>query len=180
MKFVSKKICKLQSSWLQDGSFASEEWLIENKEVPPTEYAKKVAAHPDWPKYAANGSHRRKLTPVELGHEAFRLHCEWLLGKENTRDAIEWLNQAKANACAIGALSATRARKIVSEALDAGARRVLAADTYASEKGKEFADVLLVELPKLKAKRAASGSPPSSLMKGNQTGRRACWSSTSS
>lgn len=141
--------------WLQDGSFASEEWLVENKEVTPTEYVKKAAAHPDWPKYATNGAHRRKLSPEKLEEQAFRLHCEWLLGKENTRDAIEWLNQAKVTACAIGALSAERARKIVSEALAAGARRVLASDTYVSKQGKQFADVLLVELPKLKTRRAA-------------------------
>lgn len=141
--------------WLQDGSFASEEWLVENKEVTPTEYVKKAAAHPDWPKYATNGAHRRKLSPEKLEEQAFRLHCEWLLGKENTRDAIEWLNQAKVSACAIGALSAARARKIVSEALAAGARRVLASDTYVSKQGKQFADVLLVELPKLKTRRAA-------------------------
>src|SRR5690606_22933064 len=77
--FINGKATGPCRRWLQDGSFASEEWLIENKEVTPTEYAKKAAANPDWPKYAANGSHRRKLPPERLEQEAFRLHCEWLL-----------------------------------------------------------------------------------------------------
>jgi len=74
-------------------------------------------------------------------------------GKVNTQDAAPWLGEAKSRA--VGALSGKRARKLVSEALAAGARRVLAADTYASKQGKQFSDALLVELPKVKTQRAA-------------------------
>lgn len=141
--------------WFQDGSLATEQLLVKNREVTPAKYAKEAASHPDWPRYSANGNVPRKLSPAVLEKRAFRLHCEWLAHKPTTRDATEWLNEAKANARAVGALSAGRAQKLVCGALAAGARKVLAADTYGSKQGKQFADVLLVSLPKSKSRRAA-------------------------
>lgn len=114
-----------------------------------------ASSHPDWPRYSTNGTLPRKLSPSNLEKWAFRLHCKWLLGKENTRDASAWLDEAKSNARAVGVLSGERARKVVSDTLAVGARRVLAADTYASKQGRQFADVLLIELPKSKAQRVA-------------------------
>jgi hypothetical protein len=141
--------------WFQDGSLASEQWFIENREVTSAEYAQAASDHNDWPKPSTNGALPRKVVPSLLEKRAFRFHCQWLLTKPNTRNATEWLNEAKPNARAVGALSGQRAKKVVSEALAAGARRVLAADTYVSKQGKQFADVLLVELPKLKTRREA-------------------------
>lgn len=141
--------------WFQDGALATVQLLVENREVTPAKYAKEAASHPDWPRYAANGNSPRKLSPAALEKRAFRLHCEWLAQKPTTRDAGEWLNEAGANARAVGTLSAGRARKLVNDALATGARRVLAADTYGSKQGKQFADVLLVSLPKSKPRRAA-------------------------
>lgn len=141
--------------WLQDGSFASEQWLIENREAKSPQYAKAASEHPDWPQYSSNGTAPRKLSPVKLDRRAFELHCEWLLSKENTRDALEWLQEAKPSARAVGALSGQQAQKIVNKAIASGARRVLAADIYKSKEGKEFTDVLLSQLPKSGSQRAA-------------------------
>jgi hypothetical protein len=145
----------LSRLWFQDGALATEQLLVKNREVTSAKYAKEAAGHPEWPRYSTNGNVPRKLSPAVLEKRAFRLHCEWLAHKPTTRDATEWLSEAKATARAVGSLSAGRARKLVSDALAAGARKVLAADTYASKQGKQFADVLLIELPKSKSRRAA-------------------------
>ncbi|MCI0539494.1 MAG: hypothetical protein L0Z50_30150, partial [Verrucomicrobiales bacterium] len=55
----------------------------------------------------------------------------------------------------VGALKSGRARKIIAQALGAGARQVLAADIYCSKQGREFCDVVLVRLPQAKAQRTA-------------------------
>jgi hypothetical protein len=144
--------CRL---WLQDGSFASEHWVIDNREVSRAKYARAATDHADWPRYSVNGTAHRNLSPVQLEKRSYRLHCEWLLAKTNTRDAVQWLEEGKSAARAVGVLSSRRARRIVGDAFAAGARRVLAADIYSYKQGKEFADVLLIQLPKSKKQRAA-------------------------
>lgn len=141
--------------WLQDGSFATEQWLIENHEVSQAQFAKTAAQHPDWPKHAVNGTRHRNMPPSKLEKRAYHLQCKWLLSKPNTRDAAKWLEEAKTGTRVVGPLSGRRARQIVSDAIAAGARQVLAADIYGSKQGKEFADVLLVQLPKSKSDRAS-------------------------
>jgi hypothetical protein len=141
--------------WLQDGSFASEQWLIENRDVSREQFEKAATKHPEWPKHAINGTTRRNMPRAQVEKRAFRLHCRRLLAKPNTRDAARWLEEAKTGSRLVGRLSGRRARTIVRDALAAGARRVLAADIYSSKQGKEFADVLLVELPQSKTHRAS-------------------------
>lgn len=141
--------------WLQDGSLASEEWLIENHEVSRSEYLKAAAHHPDWPTYPSEPIRPRVLPPGKGDVRAFRLHCDWLLAKPNTREAPVWLEKENDARRYVGRLKTKQARALIAEVLHAGARRVMAADIYQSEKGHEFSDVLLVELPKSKSQRAA-------------------------
>lgn len=142
-------------SWLQDGSLASEQWLIENHEVSRAEYLKAAASHADWPKYLSERRQQRRLSPREIERRAFRLHCDWLSAKATTREAAGWLDETNNGARNVGALTSEQARKIISQALAAGARGVLAADIYRSKEGREFCDVVLVRLPKTKAQRTA-------------------------
>lgn len=142
--------------WLRDGSLASEDWLIENREVSQAEYLKAAADHPDWPKYLPDRTERDVSLAASKGTQhAFRLHCDWLLAKSNTREAPGWLEEGSAARRYVGRLTSKQAHALSTQVLNAGGRRVMAADIHRSGKEREFSDVLLVELPKSRSQRAA-------------------------
>jgi hypothetical protein len=142
-------------SWYRDGKLASEVWLCENHDVSRAHYLKAAAAHPDWPRYPEEKRKPRVVPRQQFETRTFRLYCEWLISKSNTRDAIDWLKNGKPTTRKLGRLAFKRAIGLVSEAETLGAKQVLATDIYSSKSGTEFCDALVVRLPKNKNDRTA-------------------------
>lgn len=140
---------------LSDGSLLRDEWLIENHKVSRAEYLKAAAAHLDWPKYTKDRSRQRVLSRSQVETRAYRLHCESLLSRKTSRDAAEWLNEGNPATCALGRLGRLTAKRLVADLAGAGAKRVVAADIYYGKRGREFADVLFVQLPASRKRRQA-------------------------
>ena len=87
-----------------------------------------------------------------------------LLKKENRSEARAWLKAGDKTARSLGHFKhkhATDVAKFVEELYQAGASKVIVPDIYRNKRGDQFADALLVQLPKAakprKSVRAACG-----------------------
>lgn len=142
-------------SWLRDGTLASEEWLIENREVTRAEYHKRSANHPCWPKYPDGEPHQKSLSQRQFEARSYCLHCQWLLSKASNQEAQQWLEMGNSMTRSLGKLGYRQAKALVAALSAAGASQVLAVDVYQSKERKQFCDNLLVRLPKAKGQRLA-------------------------
>ena len=143
-------------AWLRDGTLVQEIYYISNIEVIRTAYLKAARQHPDWPQHAGEpaGKVARDNRALELRqHELF---IESLLEKFHA-EARQWLSTAKnPDLHSLARFrTAKAALQFVETLYDAGAEAVIAAIIYAGRRGKQFADRLLVKLPKASAKRKA-------------------------
>jgi hypothetical protein len=143
-------------TWLRDGTLVQEIYSISNVDVSRAAYLKAARKNPDWPQHegepagkVARDSHALKLRQ----HELF---IESLLEKSHA-EARHWLNAAKnPDLHSLARFrTAKAALQFVESLYAAGAEAVIAALIYAGGRGKQFADRLLVKLPKAPAKRKA-------------------------
>jgi hypothetical protein len=141
-------------TWLRDGTLVQEIYYISNVEVTRAAYLKAARRHPDWPQHDGQpaGNVARDNRALELRqHELF---IESLLEKSHA-EARQWLSADKTHDLRSLARfrTAKAALQFVETLYDAGAEAVIAAVIYAGRRGKQFADRLLVKLPKAPAKR---------------------------
>ncbi len=143
-------------TWLRDGTLVQEIYYISNVEVTRAAYLKAARRHPDWPQHDGQpaGKVARDNRALELRqHELF---IQSLLEKSHA-EARQWLSAAKNPD--LHSLARFRTAKAALQFVEtlyaAGAEAVIAAVIYAGRGGKQFADRLLVKLPKTPAKRTA-------------------------
>jgi hypothetical protein len=152
---VSGGFCGRSRLWLQDGTLLSDRIYVQGRIVTPDEYRKASAHDSRLPKLKGRiGRTRpRNRTTQKLIHHVF---VSSLLAKQNRSEARAWLNAGDKTARSLGHFKRTSdAAKFVGEIYKAGAVKVIVPDIYHGKRGDQFADALLVQLPKtLKARRA--------------------------
>lgn len=142
--------------WLLDGTLVQETYYISNVDVTRTAYLKAARKHPDWPQHDGQPAGRIAREGPALKRKEHELFIESLLGKKHA-EARQWLSAAKnPDLRSLARFRRPKAALKFAESLyAAGAEAVIAAVIYEGRRGKQFADRLLVKLPKASAKRKA-------------------------
>jgi hypothetical protein len=140
--------------WLRDGTLVQETYYISNVDVTRAAYLKAARKHPDWPQHEGQPAGRVAREGSALKRKEYELFIESLLEKSHT-EARQWLSTVKNPDLRSLARfrTAKAALQFVETLYAAGAEAVIAAVIYADRRGKQFADRLLVKLPKTPAKR---------------------------
>ncbi len=142
--------------WLRDGTLVQETYYISNVDVSRADYLKAARKHPDWPQHDGQPAGRVAREGQALKRKEHELFIESLLEK-NHAEARQWLSATKNPDLRSLARfrTAKAALQFVEKLYAAGAETVIAAVIYAGRRGKQFADRLLIKLPKSSAKRKA-------------------------
>ena len=142
--------------WLRDGTLVQETYYISNVDVTRAAYLKAARKYPDWPQHEGEPAGRVAREGPALKRKEHELFIESLLEKTHA-EARQWLSAAKNPDLRSLARfrTAKAALRFVETLYAAGAETVIAAVIYAGRRGKQFADRLLVKLPKASAKRKA-------------------------
>ena len=142
--------------WLRDGTLVQETFYISNVDVTRAAYLKAAWKHPDWPQHEGQPAGRVAREGPALKRKEHELFIESLLEKSQA-EARQWLSTAKNPDLRSLARfrTAKAALQFVETLYAAGAETVVAALIYTGRRGKQFADRLLVKLPKASSKRKA-------------------------
>lgn len=132
--------------WLRDGTLVVERWTVENREITRRNYRAAAKQHSEYPDFKADGA--RVLPRSKVEKREFELHAAWLLSRPDRREANEWLSESSAKSRSLGRFSHRQATNCVEHLYQAGARSVWALFISESKRGEQFAEALLVELPK--------------------------------
>jgi hypothetical protein len=152
---VEGQFCGRSRRWLRDGTLITDEVLLFNREVTPSQYRRAAAKDPRLPELPPDF---RKLKDQRSATEKrnYRLFTAWLLAKPNCREMRTWLKTEVPTKRTLGRFKQAAAAVEFGEKLyQAGAAKVLAADIYNNKRGDQFADCLLVQLPRAAGPRAA-------------------------
>ena len=143
--------------WLQDGTLLSDQIYLQGRVVTPVEYRKESSRDTRLPKLKGGIGKTlpKNRTTQKLIHRVF---VSSLLAKRNRSEARTWLNAGDKTARSLGHFKrSSDAAKFVEEIYQAGAVKVIVPDIYQGKHGDQFADALLVQLPKPpKARKADS------------------------
>jgi hypothetical protein len=152
---VNGSFCGRSRIWLRDGTLISDKILLFGRPVSREKYQRAKLENPGLPKL------RGQIAPPPPKNRATQKHIQdvfvrGLLAKRNRSEARKWLKTGRNFACSLGRFKTEHAAFRFVEALyEAGAIKVIVPDIYRNKKEDQFADYLLVKLPKTKAKRAA-------------------------
>lgn len=152
---VRGEFCGRNRIWLRDGTLISERFYLYGKQVKLAEYEKAAGTDKSLPRYTD--------APVKLPgdtvakqrhiHEAF---VAGLLESVNQREAHLWLEQhgIRRRKHLLGRFpSQSAASTFVKSLYEAGAEEVIVPTIYLDEHKNEFADALIVRLPKAEVAR---------------------------
>ncbi len=165
---IEGKFCGRSRMWLRDGTLITDEVLLFGRPVTPNQYRKAAAKDQRFPKL------RGRIGKPPLNHRAMKRHAyevfiSRLMSKRNRCEARAWLNAGNKTSRSLGNFKrATDALKFIEELYQACAVQVIAPDIYRNQRGDQFADGLIVELPKNAAKRKAIRKVCQPLRKGER------------
>jgi len=153
----SGEACGRSRIWLADGTLISDNLYLHQKSVSAAEYRAAASQDKSLPKFRGR---ILKVPPSDSAKEKrmLRVFVTWLLEKPHGSEARKWLLKASTDKSArsLGRFKHEKdAAKFVQSLYEAGAVKVIAPDIYASKAGDQFADCLVVELPKNAAMRKA-------------------------
>ena len=154
---VQGAFCGRSRIWLPDGTLLSERFYLYGKAVSGDEYRKTAATDKSLPQFRGKADKplpRNRATEKRI-HNVF---VRSLLNKPNRAEARKWLAKSSGNQTgrSLGRFKReTDAVKFVEALYSAGAVEVIAPDHYRNKSRDQFADCLLVKLPKSTAKRKA-------------------------
>ncbi len=154
---VRGRFCGRNRIWLRDGTLLSERYYLRGRVVSVDEYREAAAKDRTLPRYRSMPAKPLPRNGATDKH-IYRVFLESLLEKPKQTDAREWLHRNGGGAAAhsLGRFKRERdAAKFVERLYHAGAAKVIAPDIYSNKAGDQFADCLLVRLPKDPAKRRA-------------------------
>ncbi len=146
--------CGPSRLWLRDGTLISEQFHLDGTTISAARYAAARKVNPKLPKFRGSGILMR-ADSLALRRRIHRLFVGWLLHRPNQREAAEWLAPKEWKSSLGRFKREVGARKLVAELYEAGARKVIVPDIYRNPARDEFADGLLVQLPKDAKKREA-------------------------
>jgi hypothetical protein len=149
------EFCGRSRSWLSDGTLLSDQIFLRGSLVSAGEYRAAAAKDKALPTLGRVAT--KAVRPVTEEH-IYRAFISAMLAKPNRFEARAWL-QGKRRGDTARALGRFKresdAAKFVTALSDAGAVEVIVPDVYRNKAGDQFADCLLVRLPKTSAKRKA-------------------------
>ena len=141
--------------WLHDGALMSEDTYLHGKTVTAEEYRAVRAKDKSLPKLIGKAGKplAQTTTSEKRIHEVF---IRSLLAQKNRAEARKWLESGGKAVRSLGRFKReSDALKFVEALYQAGATGVIAPAIYAGKAGDQFADCLLVKLPKASVKRKA-------------------------
>jgi hypothetical protein len=139
--------------WMRDGTLVQETYYISNVDVPRAKYLEAARNHPDWPQHEGQLPGKVTRDSQALKRREHELFMQSLLEK-SCAEARQWLNVRNPDLRSLAGFRTAKAALRAVEALyNAGAEGVIVAVIYMGKRGKEFADRLLIKLPKVSAKR---------------------------
>jgi len=139
--------------WLRDGTLLSERFYLEGRVVNPEAYRAAAAKDKLLPRFRGKPA-KVRVTPIHI----HRVFADSHLERRNNCEARKWLTKKSGDKTArsLGRFKREADTAQFVEALyQAGAVEVIAPDIYHGKKRDQFADCLLVQLPKSPAKRKA-------------------------
>ena len=154
---VGGEFCGRNRIWLRDGTLLSERFYLHGLAVSPETYRAAAAKDKALAKFRgrpANLTDKRHVKPLHI----HRVFVDSFLEKRNLREAREWLAKKTGDKTArsLGRFKReSDAAKFVEAIYEAGVVEVIVPDIYRSKARDQFADCLLVQLPKGAAKRTA-------------------------
>lgn len=154
---VGGQFCGRSRIWLRDGTLISEHFYLDGQNVTPDAYRAAAAKDDRLPKFRGRPA---TLPPENLAKQKHlhRVFIAGLLEKPNRREAQAWLRKETGDKTVrlLGHFKReTDAAKLVEKLYRAGAREVIVPDIYDNKAGDQFADGLLVRLPRDATKRRA-------------------------
>lgn len=143
--------------WLRDGTLLSERFYLRGRIVGADAYRTATAKDKSLPKFRGQPA---KLPPKNRTTEkhVLKVFVDSLLEKANRREAQKWLSKKAGDKTARSLGHFKRegdAAKFVQALYEAGSVEVIVPDIYRNGTGDQFADCLLVQLPRSAAKRKA-------------------------
>jgi len=154
---VRGEFCGRNRIWLRDGSLLSERFYLHGRIVSADEYRDAAAKDKMLPRFRGKPANLPPKNGATQKH-IYRVFVASLLGKQHHSEAKAWLtkNGGEATAHSLGRFKRERdSARFVQQLYHAGAAKVIAPDIYGNQAGDQFADCLLVRLPKNPAKRKA-------------------------
>jgi hypothetical protein len=151
------EFCGRNRIWLHDGKLISERFYLHGRVVSADEYRKAAAKDKALPRFRGKPA---TLPPKNRTTEKHILNVfvRSLLKKCNYREALQWVSISNGDQTArsLGRFKReSDAAKFVQALHHAGAVELIVPDIYNNKAGDQFADCLLVRLPKSPAKRKA-------------------------
>lgn len=154
---VRGEFCGRNRIWLRDGTLLSERFYVHGRIVSLDEYREAAARDKTLPRFRGKPANLPPKNGATQKH-IYRVFVASFLEKRNHSEAKAWLtkNGGEATAHSLGRFKRERdAARFVQQLYHAGAAKVIAPDIYNNKTGDQFADCLLVRLPKNPAKRKA-------------------------
>jgi hypothetical protein len=152
---IAGEFCGRSRMWLRDGTLISDHVVLFGHHVTRDEYQRATLKESRLPKLRGWPA---KLPPRNRAMDKHiqNVFVQGLLSKRNRSEARAWLQAAGKTMRSPGRFKRiSDALKFVEELYQAGAVKVIVPDIYQNKKGDQFADNLLVELPKGAAARKA-------------------------
>jgi hypothetical protein len=151
--------------WLHDGALMSEEINLHGRPVTAEEYRAARAKDKSLPKLTGKAGKPLPNTVATEKH-IHEVFVRSLLAQKNRAEVGEWLESGGKAARSLGRFKRKAdALTFVETLYKSGATEVIAPDIYAGKTGDQFADCLLVKLPKIAPKRKAIRKVCSQLLK---------------
>jgi len=141
--------------WLWDGTLLSERFYLRGQDVGAAGYRAAAAKDKTLPKFRGRLSKLPLESPARAKH-IYRVFVSSLLANPHRTEARKWLRKKTGDETArlLGSFKRERyAGKFVQALYDVGAITVILPDIFENKAGDQFADCLLVRLPKNMAMR---------------------------
>lgn len=151
---VAGKFSGRNRLWLRDGTLISESFYFNNRQVTSSQYAKAAVKDESLPRYT---DLRTRLPRRSNSFERHILEnfLTGLLEKSDRNEARLWFDGGKERGRLLGRFRSQRTALAFIESLyAAGASEVIVPGIYRDKQGNEYADMLLVRLPRAKTDRA--------------------------
>ncbi len=154
---VHGEFCGRNRIWLRDGTLLTERFYLHGLAVSAETYRAAAAKDKTLPRFRgkpAKLTGKNRVKPLHI----HRVFVDSLLEKRNQREARKWLAKKTGDPTArsLGRFKRENdAAKFVEALYQAGAVEVIAPDIYRNKARDQFADCLLVQLPKNAARRKA-------------------------
>ena len=152
---VQGDFCGRNRIWLRDGTLLAERFYLHGLAVSAETYRAAAAKDKALPKFRgkpAKLTGRNRVKPLHI----HRVFVDSLLEKRNQREARKWLAKKTGDKSARSLGRFKREHdtvKFVEALYQAGAVEVIAPDIYRNKARDQFADCLLVQLPRSTARR---------------------------